>query len=270
MEEMNTWSATALNTAPDSQNRIHGDELAKEYGFEGGLVPGVTISAYLVHPLIELWGKEWLDSGYANCRITSPLYDEELFEVKSNIVDETHAHTTLIRRNGVVSANAEISITKSLPKPPELRADMLVEEGFIAPQASKEVWSELKSNGCKAFKFTWGAEDPLIYLSDASDLPDLLQAKEGGFSNLCFLLGCSNWALSGNAYMNPWVHVQTISQNYRAVPYGTSLIAEMQVNSVFEKKGHEFVDVGVNLIDEEDKECVMTINLIAIYKLRGS
>ena len=54
---MNTWSATALNTAPDSENRIHSDELAKEYGFEGGLVPGVTISAYLVHPLVERWGR---------------------------------------------------------------------------------------------------------------------------------------------------------------------------------------------------------------------
>ena len=54
---MDTWSATALNTAPDSENRIHSDELAQQYGFEGGLVPGVTISAYLVHPLVERWGK---------------------------------------------------------------------------------------------------------------------------------------------------------------------------------------------------------------------
>ena len=70
--------------------------------------------------------------------------------------------------------------------------------------------------------------------------------------------------------MNPWVHVQTISQNYSAVPYGTPLIAEMEINSVFEKKGHEFVDVGVNLFNGEDQKCVMTINLIAIYRLRGS
>ena len=42
---MNLWSGVALTTAPDSQNQIHSDELAKEYGFEGGLVPGVTISA---------------------------------------------------------------------------------------------------------------------------------------------------------------------------------------------------------------------------------
>ena len=39
---------------------------------------------------------------------------------------------------------------------------------------------------------------------------------------------------------------------------------------VYEKKGHEFIDVFVNLFDESDEACVMTINLIAIYKLRGS
>jgi hypothetical protein len=70
--------------------------------------------------------------------------------------------------------------------------------------------------------------------------------------------------------MNPWVHLQTVSQNFRAVPLNTSLIAEMSINKVFEKKGHEFVDVEVNLFDESQNACVMTINLIAIYKLRGS
>ena len=44
---MKTWAAEALNTAPDSKNEIHGDKLAKEFGFKGGLVPGVTISCLL-------------------------------------------------------------------------------------------------------------------------------------------------------------------------------------------------------------------------------
>ena len=74
---MNSWSAIALNTAPDSSNRIHGDEIAKQYGFEGGLVPGVTVAAYLVHPAVEKWGLDWLNFGFANCRVTSPLYDKE-------------------------------------------------------------------------------------------------------------------------------------------------------------------------------------------------
>ena len=70
--------------------------------------------------------------------------------------------------------------------------------------------------------------------------------------------------------MNPWVHLQTISQNYRAVELNSSLIAEMEVNKVYEKKGHEFIDVFVNLFDQKDEVCVMRINLIAIYKLRNS
>ena len=82
---MKTWAAEALNTAPDSKNEIHGDKLAKEFGFKGGLVPGVTISAYLLHPVIEKWGIEWLNNGFAKCMITSPLYDKEKFEVISNL-----------------------------------------------------------------------------------------------------------------------------------------------------------------------------------------
>ena len=49
------WSAKALNTAPNSENQIHGDDMAQEFGFKGGLVPGVTVSAYLLHPIIESW-----------------------------------------------------------------------------------------------------------------------------------------------------------------------------------------------------------------------
>ena len=267
---MNSWSATALNTAPDSSNRIHGDEIAKQYGFEGGLVPGVTVAAYLVHPAVEKWGLDWLNFGFANCRVTSPLYDKESFKVDMNLIDEASCSTTLIKSNKLVSANAEISLTQDLPIPPIRRNDPIVDDDYKAPKASLDLWKELQQDGCQAFRFFWGAENPLTYLSENKDLPLLLQPKEGGFSNFSFLLGCSNWSLAGNAYMNPWVHLQTISQNYRSVPQGTSIISEMEVKDFYKKKGHEFVDVNVNLFDEKDDSCIMTINLIAIFKLRGS
>ena len=44
----------------------------------------------------------------------------------------------------------------------------------------------------------------------------------------------------------------------------------MEVKDFYEKKGHEFVDVNVNLFDEKDDSCIMTINLIAIFKHRAS
>ena len=94
---MKTWAAEAFNTAPDSKNEIHGDKLAKEFGFKGGLVPGVTISAYLLHPVIEKWGIEWLNNGFAKCMITAPLYDKEKFEVISEEVSEEKILTTLYK-----------------------------------------------------------------------------------------------------------------------------------------------------------------------------
>ena len=50
----------------------------------------------------------------------------------------------------------------------------------------------------------------------------------------------------------------------------TSLIAEMQIKDCYDKKGHEFVDVDVNLFNEHNDECIMIINLLAIYKVRGA
>ena len=266
---MINWQATALNTAPDSENQIHSDELAKEYGFKGGLVPGVTVSAYLLHPVIESSGIAWLERGYANCKITSPLYDGETFDVLSEVFQEGRINTFLQNQDGKIVANAETKILeKPLSKEPKYKGDLLVQDDYQTPIASLKVWEQLKKEGCKAFKFHWGGKNPLIYLSNEKLLPEILQPKKGGYANLCFLLGCSNWILAGNAFMNPWIHLQTKSQNFRPVSFETTLVAEMSVKDFYEKKEHEFIEVDVNLFDDKSKECCMSINLLAIFKLR--
>ena len=264
------WSAKALNTAPDSDNQIHGDEMAKEFGFKGGLVPGVTVSAYLLHPIIEKWGLDWLEKGWAKCKITSPLYNKEKFSVFFNEVSENKISSILRNSNQLVTANAEAALIENIQETPKMRGDKIATVNFQGPKASRDVWMKLKKDGCMAFEYFWGGKNPLIYLRDQNNLPDLLNPSKKGFSNLSFLLGCSNWALASNAYMNPWIHLQTSSQNYQALPFNSSVISEIQVNDIFEKKGHEFVDVEVNLFKKEEKTCIMTINLLSIYKVRGS
>ena len=264
------WSEKAFNTAPNSENQIHGEDMAKEFGFKGGLVPGVTVSAYLLHPIIEKWGLDWLEKGWAKCKITSPLYDKENFSVHLNEISENKILSNLKNSNQVVTANAEASLLEDIPDAPKIRNDKIAIKNFQGPRASKNVWMKLKKDGCMAFEYFWGGKDPLIYLRDQNNLPDLLNPSKKGLSNLSFLLGCSNWALASSAYMNPWIHLQTTSQNYQALSFNSSVIAEIQVNEVFEKKGHEFVDVDVNLFKQEDKSCIMTINLLSIYKVRGS
>ena len=90
------------------------------------------------------------------------------------------------------------------------------------------------------------------------------------FANTSYLLGLTNWVLAGNAYMNPWIHLQTESQNFAAVPNGSELICECTISDLFEKKAHQFVDVVVDVYFKDTGKAAMTSMLRAIYKMRGS
>src|SRR6478736_174193 len=46
------YRVQAYNTAKQSENKKHDDTVAKRFGFSGGLVPGVDVLAYMVHPAV--------------------------------------------------------------------------------------------------------------------------------------------------------------------------------------------------------------------------
>lgn len=263
------WNAIALNTAPNSANEIHGDQVARDFGFKGGLVPGVTIAAYLIHPAVEAWGELFLEHGYAHVRVGSPLYHEELFEVQLSDPGENRYSAELIKSDQQVSANGEVGILLTPATPPERRFDSIAATDFVGPAATPERWQLLHENGCQAFAFRWGPKATMqSYMADPNKMPALLRG-DTPFANMSFLLGLSNWVLAGNAHMNPWVHLETWSQNYGPVPWNTLVVAEMQVKAFYERKGHKFVDVDVALFNDDDNTCVGTISLRAIYQLRG-
>lgn len=263
------WDGRAYNQEPDSPNEIHGDELARRYGFKGGLVPGVTVSAYLLHPAVLAWGLDYLTRGRAHVRVLSPLYDGEYFEV--DILEQSDAAygAQLRRRDGTVCARADVALAEEPPAPPRRRGDPLVAIDYAGPPASRAVWEQLQRDGCKAQRFYWQPGGRMAsYLRDESAMPGL-HTGSSAWANSAFILGISNWLAAANASMNPWLHLETRSQNYCAIAADTEIIAEMRVADLFEKKGHEFVDVVVDLFDAADDRCLTTIDLRAIYRLRG-
>src|SRR6185503_7344605 len=72
----------AHNPVPNSENRIHGDEVARQRGFRGGLVPGVVVSAYLLDPALRAFGIDALSGSYADVVVHKPLYDGDDFDVR--------------------------------------------------------------------------------------------------------------------------------------------------------------------------------------------
>ncbi|MBT4160459.1 MAG: hypothetical protein HOE54_04080 [Gammaproteobacteria bacterium] len=262
------WTGTAFNQVPDSKNQIHGDEMAKQFGFKGGLVPGVTVSAYMIHPAVEAFGMDYLQRGSAHCRVNSPLYDEEIFEVEVTQGTDTGCATCLKRSDGVPLATADIRIESSLSDLPQIRGDDIGDKDDEAPLATRENMERLQREGCKAFLYRWKADHEMsTYLRDRSQMANLF--AQDGFADPAFVLGVSNWVLASNADMNPWVHLETRSQNYAAIPSDTQLLGEMSIADLFEKKGHEFVDADVHLFDADSHQCFTTIRLRAIYRLRG-
>src|SRR3977135_3728761 len=95
MPALAAWELQAHNTATPSGNKIHDDEVARRYGFGGGLVPGVDLYAYLTHPPAEAWGLDWLERGTMQARFTKPVYEGDTVRVVplDHIQEEQGART---------------------------------------------------------------------------------------------------------------------------------------------------------------------------------
>ena len=274
------WKGTAYNQVPHSKNEIHGDKVAKHFGFKGGLVPGVTVSAYLLHPAAVSYGMDFLERGFAHVRVNSPLYDEQAFEIhiENQIGHETRTQqqeqgdrgysAVLVPNGEAPCATAEIHVAGTKEAPPVRREDEFGDQNAAPVPATRENMEALRESGCKAFTYRWNADHEMsTYLRERSEMAAPYSMEE--YANPSFVLGISNWVLAANAYMNPWVHMETKSQNYAPIPQGTKVVGEMEIKDLFDKKGHEFVDVLVNIFDVESNRCFSSIELRAIYKLRG-
>jgi hypothetical protein len=262
-----SWSGEAFNQVSESENRIHSDEVARAYGFRGALVPGVTVSAYLIHPAVEAWGAAWLERGSAHVVVHSPVYDRETFRVK--VVDPTDVgyEAELSDDRDTRCASAQVELPTRAPEPPKRRGDPPLSPDADRPVASREVMEALRDRGLASMHIRWTEKAEISrYLRDPEQMPALF--REQGLADPSFVLGLTNWVLSRSVRMSPWLHLQTDSQNYRSISMGTSLVVEAAIVDLFEKKGHEFVDVDVAVFDEADDTALSSARLRAIYKMR--
>lgn len=263
-----SWKAEAFNPVPESENRIHSDEIARAHGFRGALVPGVIVSAYLLHPAAEAWGCDWLDRGHARVVVRSPVYDSEVFRVEVDAATDNSYEAVLVDERGTRCATVQASLPERAPEPPSRRHDALVSQDAERPAASRAVMERLLETGLHAMPARWGEGAEMVrYLRDPSAVAPIF--RDEGFANPAFVLGLSNWVLSRNLKMSAWLHLETDSQHHRAIAPGTDLVAEAAISDLFEKRGHEFVDVEVGVFQRSDDAAVASVRLRAIYQLRA-
>ena len=227
-----SFRVRAVNTALDSENRIHDDRVAAEYGFRGGLVPGVTIYGYLAAAVMERLGPQWLRHGAMDVRFFEPFYEGE--EVEISIAELPDGR---IKADAAARATATAWLTELSGAPPE--PDHPAKHSIVKQAASRE---------------TMQPDRPLATIEKTLDLsqPGLcapLDAFIGPerFAHPAVILGLANELLMHNYHLGPWIHSSSEVRNAAPARDGEHLQVRGKIVEAYERKGHEFavLDVAV-------------------------
>jgi acyl dehydratase len=226
----------AVNTAADSENKIHDDRIAAAYGFRGGLVPGVTVYGYLASAVIEHFGHSWLDRGAMDVRFHQPIYEGDEVIVTSHVADDGRV---CVEAGPCATGVAWIAGTT----PP---AHEYAERPIRRRPASAEALAAGTVLGTLIERID-------LHIAKMS-AP--LDASIDGFAHPAILLALANKVLVENVILGPWIHVSSEVRKFRAVRDGEELRVRAKVEDRYERKGHEFVVLDVLMLADEPVEHV--------------
>lgn len=259
--EVPPYRVRAHNAATDSENRIHDDAIARHHGFRGGLVPGVTVYAYMTYPVVAAFGRPWLERGAITARFHRPFYDGDTVTVSTTIIEPDTLELTATNDDGIVCATARASLTPAQPLPDPARfppAPPTADPVPPTPEAlgSLDVLGSLEAG--------FHADRGPAFLGQLDD--DLQLYRRERLAHPGWLLRKANDILAANVRLGPWVHTGSTVTNFGAVTDGDRVATRARVSELFTRKGHEIVELDVLLLVDRDRP-VGHIRHSAIYRL---
>jgi hypothetical protein len=218
-----SFRVTAHNSAPDSENKIHDDSVAKSYGFRGGLVPGITVYGYMVPAILERWGRDWLEHGSIAFRLHAPCYqgDAVVSRCDGQSVRAEHENG-LLYAAGVVGIGDNAGAATIFPMHPVPETDQ-------RPIASAQ---------------TVVPGRPLGSIRQALDVKDESAIPER-------LLRMANEILMRNFRMGPWIHAGSETRHHRLAGCGEELTVCGVIQECFERKGRNFSVAALEMSGNE-------------------
>ena len=251
----------AYNTAKTSDNKIHDDDVARQFGFSGGLVPGVDVYAYMTHPAVACWGQDWLERGWMSVRLQKPVYEGAEVVVRADLAAE--GEIDIVAESGGQScAVATAKLPAKSPAGPRDQFPRLPLPHAKPPAGPESLPADLVLGTYE--RCLTASEAPKLLADVREDLPIYAEA---GLVHPGYLLRMANWILRENVILGPWIHVSSELQNFDVAEIDAPLSARGRVISNFERKGHKFVELDV-LVLQEDEKPLLRIKHTAIYQPR--
>ena len=259
MTVLNPHSVHAYNLAKNSENKMHDDKVARRFGFQGGLVPGVDVFAYMSHMPVAKWGRAFLERGLMDGRFLKPVYDGEIAVVTAE--DTADGMSIKVESRGELCATGQASM------PPAAETVSLNDFQSVPPVTKRNPvdansYQEGKWLGIPPFTLGTAAAD---YLRDIRET-DQLYVRDG-IVHTGTLLRTLNWALMENAILGPWIHVGSTIRYLATASVNDELTVRAKVTGNYERKGHKFVELD-GVIVASGKTPIARVQHVSIYQPR--
>jgi acyl-CoA thioesterase FadM len=263
------FHASAPAPIEPHENKIHEDDLARQYGFKGGLVPGVTVYAWMTHPVVEALGVEWLERGTFATRFAKPIYYDEPATVRAKVAARTADSVTIEvaahNSAGEVCGTAMMTLSRGqLSSPPAVGGYAVAPVPVERPRATRAHLESLSALGTPELELDGKAAGDYIARFGETLA---LYAGAGAPAHPGIHLDLSNRALDRNVRMSPWIHTESRGRHWSAARVGERLEMRGRIERLFEKKGHELVEADLLLVAGGARP-VASIRHTAIYLLR--
>lgn len=265
-----TLDITAVNTAADSSNKIHDDAEAKRYGYGGGLVPGVTLYAYLTQLAIGRFGAAWLERGTADFSIRRPVYEGETVRCEGEADDADAGRLRLslrVLRDGVLCADGTFGLGTDTPQqrqtledgpaviaaPPPLRPDIVPLNAPLAP-----------------IHATVSAADAREYAESTSD-PTAWYRGDSPFGGALvppgWLAGRQAALLRANFEFGPSIHTRSVVRHIAPAFAGRTYTTAGVIRETFERKGNHYLVMDAETRDDQER-IVFRVQHTSIFSVR--
>jgi len=230
---MGSYRVTAKNFSEASENRIHSDDVARRYGFEGALVPGVAVYGYLTHPVVERFGESWLTESASHVKFLKPAYESDALEIS---LDEAEDGWQARCHNAAGTLLAEL-VAESGPLPPI--EDQAIFAAAAKPAQRVDMTWQTVVEGQPFTPWHWQITEDgnHTYASQVFDDQPIYRTA----AHPHWLLGIANRALTREFVMPAWIHVGSTVRFRNLLRVGDTVEVRAVPLEKWERKGHQFV-----------------------------
>ena len=254
---MNTYTSIARNFSEESENRMHSDVEAKNYGFDGALVPGVAVFGHMTYPLVKQLGETWLNDYSTSIRLAKPAYHNDRLSIEHE-QDGDHHTVRCIARTDVLIAEMFSS-----PSVDDVDPIATAAPGQELGSRNQIEWNDIHvGEAFPAWHWTPNQAENDAY---ALQVEDTLPLYAAGIVHPHAILSMANRSFNRRYLLPAWLHVGSEVSFRKSLHLGDTVEIRTVPVEKWKKKGHEFVDLYLSYL--VDGVVAVEIKHTSIYKI---